>query len=136
MQQASCSKHSHSVNGGKINTQSVSQYQRSRDFLYLVLASAFQSQMQPLPGCWRLPLNPQHSLSIHTPRSHTHTHTQTRLQMADAIFDVFCLHIKPEVAAALFPKPAADVPPRLPDNQHRWSVTQENTHTHTHQMLQ
>lgn len=103
---------------------------------------------RPLPGCRRetngrdffgnapvspsVPPAPLFLPPPLPPSPHFTPPLAARLQMADAIFDVFCLHIKPEVTAALFPKPAADVLPRLPDNRHRWSVSLENIHTHTH----
>lgn len=63
----------------------------------------------PMERKWRQPVHECNTNTVHT---HTHTPPPSfnflsplpaRLQMANAIFDVFFLHIKPEVTAALFP---------------------------------
>lgn len=55
-------------------------------------------------------------LSIFTP-------LPTRLQMANAIFDVFFFAHQTRGHSCTVPKPAADVSAQLPDNQRRWNTS-------------
>lgn len=111
----------------KTNTGSVTQYQGKvlQDFLYLVRAYIPTERKRRQPVHER---KNKYSLSKCSPSPHllplsVFTPLPARLQMANAIFDVFSFAHQTRGHSCTVPKPAADVSAQLPDNQRRWNTS-------------
>lgn len=130
------------------NTRSVNQYQWNSDMILFILpkppfqwgesrgsqcksakqtlcfpSHCIQWQGEQIARICKCSLSAFHSSTLSLPlQISSPLPFPSRLQMANAILDVFPLHIKPEVTAAALLNQPADVSAQLPDNQCRWNT--------------